>query len=101
MSLKELYDQRTIRSNSGLPWINKELKKDMKVRKHLYDIAKRSNSEGDWSTYRRIKNQINNKLKVAHNNYCSRLFDDSFGGSKRQFGNLLRLSAKMMLESPL
>ena len=94
MSLKELYDQRTIRSNSGLPWINKELKKDMKVRKHLYDIAKRSNSEGDWSTYRRIKNQINNKLKVAHNNYCSRLFDDSFGGSKRQFWKFIKAKRK-------
>ena len=38
--------QRAIRSNSGLPWTNKE-KKDMKVRKRLYDIAKRSNSKGD------------------------------------------------------
>ena len=86
--------QRTIRSNSGLPWINKELKKDMKVRKCLYDIAKRSNTEGDWSTYRRIKNQINNKLKEAHNNYCSRLFDDSFGGSKRQFWKYIKAKRK-------
>ena len=66
----------------------------MKVRKRLYDIAKRSNSEGDWSTYCRIKNQINNKLKEAHNNYCSRLFDYSFGGSKRQFWKYIKAKRK-------
>jgi len=54
--------QRTIHSNNDLPWINKQIKKDMKIRKHLYDAAKRSNSERDWSAYRRMKNLINNKL---------------------------------------
>ena len=33
---------KTIRSNSRLPWINAEIKKNMKKRKHLYKIAKRT-----------------------------------------------------------
>ena len=43
-----------------------------------------------------------NKLKAAYNNYCSRLFHDSFGGSKRQFWKYIKVKpVKMMLESPL
>ena len=39
---------KTICSYSRLPWINAEIKKDMKKRKHLYSIAKRTKSEDDW-----------------------------------------------------
>ena len=45
----------------------------MKVRKHLYNKAKRSNSQSDWEAYRKIKNSINTTLKEAHNVYYSRL----------------------------
>jgi len=55
--------QRIIQSNNDLPWINKQIKKDMKTRKRLYDAAKKSKSERDWSAYRRMKNLINSKLK--------------------------------------
>ena len=90
--------QRTIRSNSGLPWINKE---DMKARKHLYDIAKRSNSEEDWSTYRRIKTQINNKPKKLITTIVAYYLMTPLVVARDSFGNILRLSVKMMLESPL
>jgi len=80
-SISKHIPQRTIQSNNNLPWINKRIKKDMKTRKRLYDTAKRSNSERDWSAYRKMKNLINNKLREAHNNYCGKLFNDSFGGT--------------------
>ena len=50
--------QRIIQSNNDLPWINKQIKKDMKTCKCLYDAAKISKSERDWSAYHRMKNLI-------------------------------------------
>ena len=70
-------------SRNRLPWKNKQTKKGMKVRKHLYNKAKRSNSQSDWEAYRKIKNSINATLKEAHNVYYSRLFDSSFSGKRR------------------
>ena len=58
---------RTVRTRNCLPWITKPIKKDMKKRKLLYDKAKASNLHGDWEAYRRVKNEINVKLKAAHN----------------------------------
>jgi len=31
-----------------------------------------------------------NKLRKAHNDYCSKLFDDSFEGRKQQFRKYIR-----------
>jgi len=66
----------------------------MKTRKRLYYAAKRSNSERDWSAYRRMKNLINSILKETNNDYCGRLFDDSFGGSRRQFLKYIKAKRK-------
>ena len=93
-SISKHIPQRTIQSNNNLPWINKRIKRDMKTRKCLYDTAKRSNSERDWSAYRKMKNLINNNLREAHNNYCGKLFNDSFGGSRRQFWKYIKAKHK-------
>ena len=77
-------------SNNRLPWLNKQIKKDVKVRKRLYNKAKRSNLQHDWDAYHRMKNSINTKLKEAHNNHYRRLFDNSFSGNRRQFWNYIR-----------
>ena len=81
---------RTVRTRNCLPWITKPIKKDMKKRKLLYDKAKASNLHRDWEAYRRVKNEINVKLKEAHNMYYSRLFDDSFNCNRRQFWKYIR-----------
>ena len=60
---------RTVRTRNCLPWIAKPIKKDMKKRKLLYNKAKTSNFHGDREAYRRVKNEINVKLKAAHNTY--------------------------------
>ena len=85
---------RTVRSNKSLPWINHEIKKDMKTRKRLYNAAKKNNRQDDWNAYKRMKNLINVKLKDAHNNYYGRLFDNSFGGNKRQFWKYIKAKRK-------
>ena len=38
---------KIIQSCNHLPWINKQIKKDMKTRKHLYNKAKKTNSNTD------------------------------------------------------
>ena len=51
--------------------------------KKLYNKAKRSNLETDWpwDVYHNARNLVNCRLKEAHNNYYTRLFDNSFSGN--------------------
>jgi len=69
---------KTIRSNKSLPWINHQIKKDIKTQKGLYNTAKMNNTQHDWDAYKRW----NVKLKKAHSNYYARLFDTSFDGKQ-------------------
>ena len=73
-------------SRNRLPWINRQIKADMKVRKQLYNKAKRSKLQHD----RKMKNSINTNLKETHNNYYKRMFDNSFSDNRRQFWKYIR-----------
>ena len=41
----------------------------MNYRDHLKKKAVKSNSLIDWNHYRKLKNQINNEIKIAKQNY--------------------------------
>ena len=62
----------------------------MRHRKHLYDVAKQSGKLEDWAAYRSMRSV----LECAHNAYCSKLFDDSFSGNRRQFWKYIRIRRK-------
>ena len=73
------------RLHDSLSWINWQIKKDMEVCKKLYNKAKRSKLKSDWNAYRNARNLANCRLKEAHDNYYTRLFNNSFSGNHHQF----------------
>ena len=56
-----------------LPWINPLIKQKMKLRKRLYDKAKRTGNYTDWCVYKQVRNEVNTLLETAHRNYCYQL----------------------------
>jgi len=46
---------KVVRSQTSLPWINKEIKKSMRKRKRLYNIARKKNTNKDWDAYCKLK----------------------------------------------
>ena len=86
--------QKNVKSRYDLPWLNHEIKSKMRHRKHLYDVAKQSGKLEDWAAYRSMRNLVNYELECAHNAYCSKLFDDSFSGNRRQFWKYIRTRRK-------
>ena len=51
------------------PWLTYDLKALMNTRDKLLRKARKSNHECDWSTYKRLKNSCNNKVKQAKQKY--------------------------------
>ena len=43
-----------------------------------------------WTAYRQLRNEINNLMIKAHENYYKHLFDDSHCGSRKQFWSLIK-----------
>ena len=80
--------QRTIRPSSRLPWLSKQLKKKMKIRKHLYNTAKRTNSEDDWNAYCKLKNLIINELKKPITTIAADFLTTPLVAERDNFGSI-------------
>ena len=51
------------------PWLSNTLKEEMKQRNQLQDIARETKNPEDWSSFKKLRNKINNKLKSEKINW--------------------------------
>ena len=65
----------------------------MKIRKCLYDKAKRTGNYADWCHYKQARNRVSALLEAAYRNYCSNLFNDS-STSKKRFWSYIKTKRK-------
>ena len=71
-----------VKPNTDVPWLNQSIKRKMKLQNKLYIHAKRTQAGSDWSTYKHIKNKVNNLMKEAYHNYCAHLFDGAHSNNR-------------------
>ena len=51
------------------PWLTSEIKQKIRERDYYLRKARRSNTENDWSTYRRLRNSVTSAIKNSKANY--------------------------------
>ena len=68
---------------SKAPWINSTLKKGMRCRDAAKRKAKRTKHPQDWANYRKLQNQINNKVRTTKASYYHSSFTQSEGNPRR------------------
>ena len=60
----------------SLPWVNKEIKKLIHKRDHLYQKAKRNrNNHEQWNKFKKLKSLIRTKIKKSYNSYLEHILD--------------------------
>ena len=75
-------------------WITTGLKKRMNYRDHLKKKAVKSNSLIDWNHYRTLKNQINNEIKIAKQNYYINAFEKFSGNTRKTWQTINELTCR-------
>lgn len=55
------------------PWMHNELRKLIRRRKRIHKLAKRTNSDLNWSKFRRLRNKITKKVRAAKTYYESNI----------------------------
>ena len=91
----ELYvPHKTINPYKDLPWMNRNIKAQMRKRKRLYNKARCTKSPADWTQYKIMRNVVNKSLRQAHEGYCQHLFDNSFTNNRKRFWSLVKRSHK-------
>ena len=64
--------QKTVRGNE-CKWMNPEIRQKMRERDYYLKRARRSNSENDWSSYRRLRNSVTNMIRISKSKYNKHL----------------------------
>ena len=75
-------------------WITTGLKKRMNYQDHLKKKAVKSNNLIDWNHYRTLKNQINNEIKIAKQNYYINAFDKFSGDTRKTWQTINELTCR-------
>ena len=58
---------------SDPPWMHNDIRKFIRARKRLHNIAKHNNSPGDWAKYRKTRNICVNKSETPNNHITIKL----------------------------
>ena len=60
-------------SPSDPPWMHNDIRKFIRARKRLYDIAMHTNSPGDWAKCRKTRQICVNKIENAKQTYYNKI----------------------------
>ena len=80
--VSDVFDRHvpTIQKNvKGRPckWLTRELKKEMNNQERQPRKARKSNSENDWSSYKRLRNRCNSLIRKAKSSYHQNLLTEN------------------------
>ena len=73
------------------PWITPELKRLMFQRDKLKKIASSFPTDGNWTSYKHLKNKVNYEIKNAKMNYYNAFFKDNGRNIKNTWKGINRL----------
>ena len=70
--MQQCIPQTTLPDKRNLPWLNCELTKHIRAKILAFKRAKHSNITRHWTKYKKIRNNVDNKLKSAKKKFFAR-----------------------------
>ena len=74
--------QKRVRGIDNCPWLNRDIKYDIRQRDYLVKKARKTNLSEDWKRYRCLRNRVTNKIKAAKARYNRQIIEENSGDSK-------------------
>ena len=85
-------------SRNKLPWINTELKRQIRKKGRRFSKAKKSGLNEDWDNYKTIEKDVKCNLKRAETNFLQTILTTGLeSGDTKPFGNMSGLKSKNIL----
>ena len=80
--MRQCIPRKSVSIKSPTPWINREMRSDVAKCERLFRKAKRSHSEDYFSRYRRLRNPIVTKIRIAKKAFFEKLANPTTGTKK-------------------
>ena len=79
------------KTRHSLPWIDPQIKRQMRKRDRLYVKAKKSNVSRDWSLFKQHRNKLAKTVHQAHMNYVNNVVGASLHEKPKTFWSYVKL----------
>ena len=89
--LNDYVPNRTTKSRHNLPCITNEIKLSMKKRDRLFPRARKSNSNTDWSNFRKFVNSGAKCITSSHKNYINNNIGSNLVVNPKWFWSYVKL----------
>ncbi|XP_072046463.1 uncharacterized protein [Amphiura filiformis] len=68
-----------------VPWMTTTIKRLIKKKKRQWNKAKRTQTEEDWETFRKLRKEVKAEMKKSHEKYVGRILDNSLKETPKKF----------------
>ena len=91
--IDECIPTKLIKEKHNLPWMTQDIKRIIRRRKRARCKTRRTNSDSDWERYRNLTKLMKQKLKIAHTDHVTNIFesDNPRQINKRAYGYIRSL----------
>ena len=89
--LNDYVPYRTAKFRHNLPWITNEIKRSMRKRDRLFLRARKSNSNTDWSNFRKFMNSVAKSIASSHKNYINIIIGSNLVENSKCFWSYVKL----------
>ena len=87
--LSDLVPTKTLGIRTHLPWMSAPLKRLIRKKQRVYNKARLSCHEADWSQYKALKREVKHMLKSQHKNYLMDMI--SFPNNKKPLWHYIKV----------
>ena len=89
--LNDYVPYKTTKSRHNLTWITNKIKRSMRKRDRLFPRARKSNSNTDWSNFRKFRNSVAKSIILSQRNYINNIIGSNLVENPRMFWSYVKL----------
>ena len=96
--ISQFIPQKSSNPKNKLPWINPEIKREMRKKDRLYKKATYSKNQQHLKAFKYQRNLVAKLIKKSHNRYLNKVIGDSLTDNPKEFGPMLNIANLETLE---
>ena len=98
--ISQFIPQKSSNPKNKLPWINPEIKREMRKKDRLYKKATHSKDQQHWKVFKYQRNLVAKLIKKSHNRYLNEVIGDSLTVNPKTFWSYVKHSKSENLGIP-
>ena len=86
--------QKTNSSRYNLPWITRDLRRAIRKKQRIYNMAKKSNSKESWIYFKQLRKDITDKLRNSYWEYLNNKLEPSLDRNSKKLWQFIKAKKK-------